>query len=433
MADTLVDICNNIARALQMKHGTTRKYKPTEFATNILSIGANLTAKSTDIVQGKTAYVGNDVITGTFAPTSILITPTGKQIIRTPATGKYFNSVEVAGDDRLIASNIRKGVTIYGVTGTYGTEVNKLDTPVITMNANDYLSWNAVSNVDHYKVVYTNVKTSVEYTEDVSANSTDVYVPFSLEDLAAGYGTYKITVHAIAGTGYIDSDVSNVAAFDYLPSINAGTYTFVSEPIAPTKRLSCPTGFKFFGMSSDMIYDDPSSANFCDFDPSGGGYSNATYAVGYSTSTKKWTCLKGLTAYTPVDSTLLRTIVIDSLIEDVDIDFYNWFTAVTTTDGVKTMTAGTYVWKDEPVFSAVISTQFAFTSRSTPLYMITTNVAASVTSIVYTRSDKGTIEVYNSNFSWPYADYKTIVLAKDQLVSSAFYNAVIATNQLVRQ
>lgn len=433
MADTLVDICNAVARALQYKNNTTRKYKPTEFESGIMTIGIGTNATASDIVKDKTAYVGNKVVTGTFAPTTASITPTGKPIVRAPATGKYFNSVVVAGDDRLIASNIRKGVTIYGVTGTYGTAVNKLDTPVITMNANDYLSWNAVSNVDHYKVVYTNVKTNATYTEDAPGDSTDVYVPFSLEDLAAGYGTYKITVQAIAGTGYIDSDVSNAVVFDYLPSINAGTYTFVSEPIAPSKRLRCPTGFKFFGMSSDMIYDDPSSANFCDFDPSGGGYSNATYYVGYSTSTKKWTCMKGLTTYTPVDSTLLRTIVIDSLIEDVDIDFYNWFSAVTTTDGVKTMTSGTYVWKDEPVLSAFINTQFVFMSRSTPLYMITTNVEASVTSIVYTRSDKGTIEVYSSSMNWPYADYKTIVLAKDQLVSSAFYNAVIATKQLVRQ
>lgn len=54
------------------------------------------------------------------------VTPTAEQIIVTP-DGNYngLSKVTVEGDVDLIASNIRKGVYIFGITGTYGSDEEK--------------------------------------------------------------------------------------------------------------------------------------------------------------------------------------------------------------------------------------------------------------------------------------------------------------------
>jgi hypothetical protein len=51
--------------------------------------------------------------------TETTITPSAKEQVVTPdSEHSGFSKVTVAGDDNLVASNIRKGVTIFGVTGT---------------------------------------------------------------------------------------------------------------------------------------------------------------------------------------------------------------------------------------------------------------------------------------------------------------------------
>lgn len=53
------------------------------------------------------------------------VTPTTSQQVVSPTSGKYLTQVTVNGDSDLVASNIKKGVNIFGVTGTYeGSAVN---------------------------------------------------------------------------------------------------------------------------------------------------------------------------------------------------------------------------------------------------------------------------------------------------------------------
>ena len=47
------------------------------------------------------------------------VTPSASQKIVAPDTGKLLNKVTVAGDSGLMAGNIKKGVNIFGVNGSF--------------------------------------------------------------------------------------------------------------------------------------------------------------------------------------------------------------------------------------------------------------------------------------------------------------------------
>lgn len=83
---------------------------------------SDATAAATDILEGKTAYINGQKVTGT-------ITSTNAQTITPTTTAQTVNgntflagAITVAGDANLLAENIKSGITIFGVTGTYTGE-----------------------------------------------------------------------------------------------------------------------------------------------------------------------------------------------------------------------------------------------------------------------------------------------------------------------
>ena len=78
---------------------------------------ANATAG--DLLAGKTAYVGGSKITGSApAKEATTITPTTAD--QTVAAGTHLTGIlTIKGDPNLLAENIKSGVTIFGIEGTY--------------------------------------------------------------------------------------------------------------------------------------------------------------------------------------------------------------------------------------------------------------------------------------------------------------------------
>lgn len=76
------------------------------------------TASASDLLSGKTAYVDDEQITGTMpnvGQTNIIPGTVTQAILQ----GYHDGTGSVDGDASLVAGNIKKGATIFGVTGTY--------------------------------------------------------------------------------------------------------------------------------------------------------------------------------------------------------------------------------------------------------------------------------------------------------------------------
>lgn len=83
---------------------------------------SDATAAAADILKDKTAYVNGQKVTGTITSVNAqTITPTTTD---QTVNGNVFltGAITIAGDANLLAENIKSGVTIFGVTGTYTGE-----------------------------------------------------------------------------------------------------------------------------------------------------------------------------------------------------------------------------------------------------------------------------------------------------------------------
>lgn len=94
----------------------------TELESGSLLDTSDATAAAADILKDKTAYVNGQKVTGTITSANAqTITPTTTD---QTVNGNVFlaGAITVAGDANLLAENIKSGVTIFGVTGTYTGE-----------------------------------------------------------------------------------------------------------------------------------------------------------------------------------------------------------------------------------------------------------------------------------------------------------------------
>ena len=66
--------------------------------------------------------------------TNVTYDPTTKLYVKKPTAGKVFKDIELQKDIYLIPSNIKKGVKIEGVTGTYEGTSSTISTSVVTIN-----------------------------------------------------------------------------------------------------------------------------------------------------------------------------------------------------------------------------------------------------------------------------------------------------------
>lgn len=82
---------------------------------------SDATATSDDIVKDKTAVVNNETVVGALEcyEETTYIPSTTEQVIKAGKVAK--SGLVLKGDNNLISDNILKGISIFGVTGTYGT------------------------------------------------------------------------------------------------------------------------------------------------------------------------------------------------------------------------------------------------------------------------------------------------------------------------
>lgn len=183
-----------------------------------------------EILSGKKAWVGGAEVTGTMANVGQTnMTPgTAAQTI---TAGYHDGAGEVAGDANLLAENIRKEVTIFGVAGTYGGIYNASvpktgqTTSYRTGDDGDLergVAWPSPRFTDHGNGTVTDNLTELMWTKNANLPSGTRTWNNAIDycnDMNSGAGTY----------GYTDWRLPNVremlSLIDYgnnLPALPTG-------------------------------------------------------------------------------------------------------------------------------------------------------------------------------------------------------------------
>lgn len=186
------------------------------------------TAAVTDVLKGKTFTSQNGVkIAGTYEPPNTKpslqvksVTPAATAQTVTPDTGyDGLSQVTVSGDTNLTAGNIKKGVNIFGVAGTYEAAAS---------------GGNGNNNCEAYEIDVTNPTVNFK-----TASGTIKVYGYAYATSSSGWGGSSTTVHAFCGDGYYTAaswgspsktsctfGVSN-GKLTGLPTLNGGTLLVV--------------------------------------------------------------------------------------------------------------------------------------------------------------------------------------------------------------
>lgn len=188
---------------------------------------SDATATASDIRKGKTAYVNGSKITGNMTERSAqTITPSTTN--KTISSGQYLTGTQtIKGDANLVAGNIKSGISIFGVTGTYTgpssggsttgsglpSTITAGDTPVIA-------SW-VTSKVTN------------------SSNETDTGVSLTIKKT----GTYRFKILASSsGSSYSGSSYPTVYLYKNGSSVESASINTSSALSLPSFDVACAAG-----------------------------------------------------------------------------------------------------------------------------------------------------------------------------------------------
>ena len=221
-----------IANAIRSKNGSSSTYTVAEMAQAVSNIptgsgGTNTsdaTASAADILSPKTAYISSGKVTGNMpnngSVNGTINTKSGSVTI--PQGYTSGGSVTIAPTEvaKIIASNIKSGVTILGTTGTYSGSGGSSSSQ--TLNGNPFTcgAWTQV--MDEY--------ISVSITHGLGSTPSSIIiwaVPPDVSPYGIVTAVYLESFNYLSGVSYLDGTISDVessiGSFIYSDST---TFTF---------------------------------------------------------------------------------------------------------------------------------------------------------------------------------------------------------------
>ena len=203
---------------------------PTYVSVNGLDT-SDANATESQILEGYTAYVNNQKITGSIPSLSATsYTPSIQN--QTISMGSYLGGEQVIlGDEDLIPSNIKNGIEIFGVTGTFEGETQTTET-MIMLDCRDITSTTGSNNtcpevVERYGDI---IKTSSDGSYATFTNLTD----YVYETVSAIYQ------NNLAGITFKAQSQTNMGFYSTVPINNLNSH-FLIEAIYYVSTWINPT------------------------------------------------------------------------------------------------------------------------------------------------------------------------------------------------
>jgi hypothetical protein len=182
-------------------------------ATNVVDTTISSSAATATMIQsGYKCYINGTLTTGT-APTKAAATITPTTTDQTIASGVITTGVQtIKGDANLLAANIKSGISIFGIAGTYD--------PVTLIAGTSYLLYGSDTAISNTTTTNTLMKSSI-----CNYVGGTVTVSFNLENYNATYSaTAQIYVNGSArGTvRYLSGGIVGGVTYTENISVNAG-------------------------------------------------------------------------------------------------------------------------------------------------------------------------------------------------------------------
>lgn len=248
---------------------------------------SDATAVAENILSGKTAYVASGKVTGAMpdkANTGITVTSKNGAAI---PKGYYNGSGKVAinGSANIVSDNIKKGVSILGVTGTLEQNTG-IDTSDATASAGDILTGKtayvdgnkvtgAMANRSGATIKVSKKETAVGIPNGYYRNSYAAIDSNAVADLVEGNIRKGITILGVTGT----LEMGSSGGGDSTYNCEAYVISDVSSPVVAMNNTSNLKVYGYAQSSSDKYMFDGNRYANVNYGLGAPTYINATYSI----------------------------------------------------------------------------------------------------------------------------------------------------------